>query len=294
MKKRLIAVLLLLLCVSMALAPAALAVSISDVHIVLKPEAMDGKYVRDLTLLLSESEREELERSAAEVSEEYGCGVYVILVHSWRDYYPQYNYIWSAAEAFYKDCDLGFGSEKSGVLLLLSMSGRDYDIAAYGYGNTAFTDYGKEILAEKFLDNFKRDDWDGGIVDYIKQSGVMLKQAREGNPLDVNNRGLHGVIREFRQELGPVGLFLVIIVLPCLIALIVCRKEQKKLKSVAKAANAEFFAVPNSLQLYASEDVFSHVTETRVRIESDSDRGGGGGGGTSVNSGGFSHSSGKF
>lgn len=41
--------------------------------------------------------------------------------------------------------------------MLLSMEYRDYDIMAHGYGNIAFTDYGKEKMAERFLDEFGDD-----------------------------------------------------------------------------------------------------------------------------------------
>ena len=55
----------------------------------------------------------------------------------------------------------------------------------------------------------------------------------------------------------------------CVIALIVCLIFRAQMKSVKKATAAQFYTVPDSLEIYESSDRFSHVTETRVKVESD-------------------------
>ena len=182
-------------------------------------------------------------------------------------------------------------------MLLLSMEDRDYALIAHGYGNTAFTDYGKDRLSDEFLDNFRRNDWYGGFADYVSYAGELLELSRGGEPLDVNSPGAGGghpsFFRGLRERLGMFGTIVVIAVVSALIALIVCSIEKRNMKSVKKAESAEFFAVPGSMKLTVSEDRFTHVTETRVKVESDDDHHGGGGG-THINSGGFSGKSGKF
>ena len=50
----------------------------------------------------------------------------------------------------------------------LSMAERDFQMLAHGdTANAAFTDYGKYIMQDEFLDNFREDDWYGGFADYI-------------------------------------------------------------------------------------------------------------------------------
>lgn len=306
MKKRIVSLVLVLLLFTL-IAPLSLAIddvtlsNISDgldlsffdgTGILLQPEAVSGEYVYDWGSILTQSQRQELDQTAKEISETYACGVYIVTV---RDYTQYGSSPREAAKAIYREQGFGLGDGQDGILLLLSINARQYWMATHGYGTVAFTDYGLEILAEKFVDNFKRDDWNGGFADYLKQSGSMLKQARAGSPLDVNNKGIHGFVRDLRNWLGTGGLLAVIVVLPCVIALIACSSEKRKLKSVHTATEASFFAVPDSLQLQISEDTFSHVTQTRVRIESDSSRGGGGGGGgSSVDSDGFGGIGGSF
>ena len=82
--------------------------------------------------------------------------------------------IYEAAKTLYQEYSLGYGEEKSGELLLLSMAERDYTLIAYGYGNTAFTDYGKDKLSEVFLDDFGDDNWYSGLSDYLDKSESML------------------------------------------------------------------------------------------------------------------------
>ena len=289
MKKRIIWLLLLILCLSIAALPAAAIfdVSLTDgMGLPMRLDASSGEYVFDGAAILTRSEREQLEQAAAEVSETYGCGVYIVTVYDYLVYTDGYS-IESAAENLYDELELGMGRGADGILLLLSMSGRDYDLAAYGYGNTAFTDYGKDILAGKFKDDFSGDHWYAGLSDYIDFCAEMLRRAADGKPVDV------GTYRQpLRERLGLLQKVIFIIIIPCVIAFFACSSMKRKMKSVAKAANARFYAIPNSLNLYESSDNFTHITETRVLIDNDSDRGGGGG--TSVGDSGFSHSSGKF
>lgn len=256
------------------------------------PALAEETYVYDEAGILTGSERGALESRAAEVSEEYDCAVYIVTVWDHRDYGS--GDVRAVAESIYTENDFGLGSERSGVMLLLSMEDRDYALIAHGYGNIAFTDYGKDRLSDAFLDDFRRDDWYGGLADYVSYAGEMLEQARSGEPLDVGPTGGGGTHRGgLRGRLGVFGSILVIVLVPALIALIVCTILKRNMKSVKKAEKADFFAVPGSMQLRISEDRFTHITQTRVKVESDSDHHGGGGG-THINSRGFSGKSGKF
>ena len=239
-------------------------------------------YDQSGVLNMGTQEAQALEQRAAELSRKYNCGIYTVLV-------PRYNVygssIQQAAEAIFRDNDFGLGEDKSGILLLICTLDRKYDLDAHGYGNVAFTDYGKTVLADRFVDNLERDDWFGGVQAYIEYCDTMLDRAAQGRPIDIGDRTI-------AQKIGPIGVALAVVVLPCFIALVVCTNLKRKMKSVARAVNAREYVVPNSLNLYESSDTFSHITETRIKVESDSRSGRGGG--TSVNSGGHSHSSGSF
>ena len=236
-------------------------------------------YVTDAASLLSDQEWAALESKAEALSARYECGVYIITVDDFTDYVNT-NDVYEAAKAIYTQYSLGWGAEKSGVLLLLSMAERDYSLIAYGYGNTAFTDYGKDRLADRFLDNFGENDWYGGFNDYLDKCGSMLNSAREGQPLDVNSSPL----------IRLVGI-LISIVLGCAAAFIVCCFLSIQMKSVALKAEADSYIRSDSINFIAREDRFSHTSQIRTKVESSS---GGSGGGTTVDSSGFSGKSGKF
>lgn len=243
----------------------------------------DDFYVIDLYGLLTESEASTLTAMAEDVSQRYGCGVHIGVIGDMRSY-GHYS-IESCAEDFFDSFGLGVGDEHTGILLLLSMAGRDYDIDAHGsFAHYAFTDYGKTTVSDRFLDDFRVGDWYGGFSDYIRRCGELLALAEAGEPVDVPV-----------PEPNTVGGVAVTAVLSLLIAFLVCGLLSASMKSAKLASDADQYMIPGGAVITYRDDRFTHVTTTRTRIERSDDRGHGGGhGGTSISSGGHSHSSGKF
>lgn len=237
-------------------------------------------YISDEAGILTEEERSDLEARAQALAEQYQFAVNIITVQD----YTQYNStsVYEAAKTIYLDRGLGYGSNHDGVLLLLSMQTRKYANIAYGTGNYAFTDYGKEKMDEQFLDNFKEDDWFGGFSDYLQVSEKYLRMAADGNPFDTNS------------EPDLVAILLQVAVralIPLAIALIYVFKLSSDMKSVAPAQDAEEYLDVDSVHLRVNQDIFTHTTRVETKIERNRDSGGGG---TSVDSSGFSGTSGSF
>lgn len=236
-------------------------------------------HVADGAGLLSQSEREKLEKAAEDISAKYRCGIYIVTVEDYRAYTG--GDVTACAEAIYKSEDLGYGPERDGVLLLLSMEDRDYSLIAYGaFGNAAFTDYGKERLSDEFLDDFSEDEWFSGFEDYLDVSARFMAAAREGSPVDRGSRG----------EMGLGTKLLIIVLAPCLIALGVCLVFRMQMKTAREKSAAHEYVTPGSENLRIREDIFTHRTQQRVRIPKQNSSGGG----TTVGSSGFSSRSGKF
>jgi len=236
--------------------------------------------VCDTCGLLTDEEAEELESRAEDYSSLYGCEIILVTVDGTQGYSVD-----SFSEAVYQEYGYGWGAEKSGVLLLLSLSGRDYDLAAYGYGNTAFTDYGKERLMDGVLPYLADDDWYGGFSRYIELSADFLRQARDGRPVDsygwsVSSRGSFA----FSTKALIWSLLLGLVA-----ALIVTAVLKGRMKSAVLQKKADNYR-SGDLRLEAQEDRFLRRDVTRIRRTESS----GGGRGTSVRSSGFSHRSGKF
>lgn len=271
MKKRVSFLLAAML--SLALAVPAWAAGFEDAQL---------NFVTDEAGILTDGERAELEQRAEEISNRYECGVYIIVMSDFTVYVND-DTPYEAAKSLYTGYSLGYGPEKSGVLLMLSMDQRSYALIAYGYGNTAFTDYGKDKLSEAFTDNFKDDDWQGGLQDYLKKSASMLKSAREGHPLDVGSNPL----------ITPVGIAISLF-FGFVAAFLICwTLKERQMKSVAAQVEADAYLSAGSVEITRREDLFTHTTETRTKIERNTDRSGGGGG-TTTDSDGFSGKSGSF
>ena len=237
-------------------------------------QASENRYVFDEAFLLSTAKAEELDQAAADISVRYDCGVYIVTLLDYSEYGSD---VRAAAENYFLAHELGHGSDDNGVLLMLSMLERDYALIAHGnLGNTAFTDYGKDVLSEAFLDDFRYDSWAAGFADYIDGSEELLYAAATGTPVDV-------------EQGNGIGMTLVMILLvPALIAGVVCGIMAASMKTAKRKTDANDYS--KGIQLVNRQDRFITRTVVRQKIESSSSSGGG----TRINSGGFSGKSGKF
>lgn len=244
-------------------------------------------YVSDTAGLTTSEQWQKLETAAERISDRYSCGVYVVSLQDYRDY-GSYSNIRSFSEEFYNHYRLGLGQNRNGILLVLSMEERDYCLIAYGDdAHYAFTDYGKEVLANSFLDDFKRNDWSGGFVDYISGCEELLSRAAEGKPVDVQYESRSGIPPELSTG--------IIIGVPLLVSFGACEGMKRRMKPVKPQNRADEYIVPGGIHFSLKRDVFVNRTVSRTVIRSENrDSSFGGGGGTTVNSGGFSGHSGKF
>ena len=243
-----------------------------------------SNYVIDDIGLLSADEQQELETTAAQLAERYGCGVYVIIVDDYTDYTN--GSIQDFSEAMYDYYGLGLGDDRNCLILSLSMSERDYDLDAHGsIANRAFTDYGKEQLAQEFIDDFRYDNWFDGFRDYMSTAGQYLEAAENGTPVDIYSD----------DEIDPAvstGVdILFIVVIPCLISLAVCGIFAAQMKTARRQTGARGYISHGGVDMRVTQDQFLYHTETRQPIPQNDNNSGGG---TTVNSAGHSHSSGKF
>ena len=241
---------------------------------VLLPVQAANAYVYDEALLVSTSKAQQLDAEAAEISEHYGCGVYIVAVLDYTQYGSD---VREAAENYFLARNLGLGADDNGVMLFLSMADRDYALIAHGnMGNGAFTDYGKELLCEEFLDNFRYDDWAGGFADYLSFSEKLLEAYATGTPVDVG------------QGSGIGTTLVMVLLVPLLIAGIACGIMAGSMKNTRAGTHADVYR--KEINLTNRQDRFITRTVVRQKIESSSSSSGG----TSVNSRGFSGRSGKF
>ena len=274
MKKRF--VLAMILCIALCLTLGGTAYATSS---------GSSNYVIDDIGLLSADEQQELETTAAQLAERYGCGVYVIIVDDYTDYTN--GSIQDFSEAMYDYYGLGLGDDRNCLILSLSMSERDYDLDAHGsIANRAFTDYGKKTLAEEFVDDFYYDNWFDGFRDYMSTAGQYLEVAENGTPVDEYSDG-----GEIDPSVSTGVNILLIVGVPCLISLAVCGIFAAQMKTARRQTGARGYISHGGVDMRVTQDQFLYHTETRQHIPDKSDAPSGG---TTVDSQGFSGRGGKF
>lgn len=271
-----------------------IALIISALLFPLHIKADNTEYVRDEYGLLTQSEVEELNAYAAEVADKYNCGVYVRVFNDMGSY----SSIEYFAESVYKEEDLGLGTEKTGVMLILSMSGRDYDIVAYGdNAHFAFTDYAKSQMADAVVSDMSNGDFYSAFKTFIDIADEDLEALANGEPVDTwipdeqyepDPEAQAAAKRSMRYGITGIS--------APIISLLTCLGMKSKNKTAHIAHEANQYIPKNGIRLTANHDHFLYRNQTIQHINRDRDSGDGGGhfGGTTVNSGGFSHHSGKF
>ncbi|MEE8807268.1 MAG: TPM domain-containing protein [Lactimicrobium sp.] len=189
------------------------------------------------------------------------------------------------AEDLYQQEDLGVGKARDGILLVMSFDQRDYDLAAYGpRANAIFTDAAKKQIEDAMLAYFKEDQWDDGITAMVDQTETILNEYTASG-----GKQYHDYYASHTSS-GYSGFELFLLFgVPPLLALLIVWAIASRNKTKGIAVSADTYATGH-LNLRRREDIFTHVTRTVTHISHDNDSHGG----TSVDSSGFSHSSGKF
>lgn len=230
-----------------------------------------ASYIIDDAALLTPEQQTELNGIAAQIADTYRIGVYIITVpnyHAYGDEYMIFDVLWN----YYHDNNLGYGPNREGMILMLSMAERDY--ATFFYGNRteyAFDSYGQEKLESYFLDDLGENDWYHGFCNYLYASEDFLARAEAGDP-----------VRE-----SPWPMAVLFIGIACFLSFIVTMIQWSRMKNVAPAQSAAHYA-SSGLDLTRTRDQFLYRNVRRRKIETSSS------GGRSHSGGGGSGRSGKF
>ena len=276
MKRKLAISLLLVLLLSLALPLSAFALSGESLS-----------YVTDSAGILTAEQQAELESMAAGISERYQCGVYIITTEDYTSFGR--GSIENCAEEIYDRYLIGFGETGDGILFLVSMAERDFDLDAHGsFGNYAFSSHNRDTLVDAFAPYFRSDDWYGGFKAFLTQAEQLLVPAEAGYPAYLESLKE----REAEQEkLFSAGKGVGAVVVGLLSALGVTGGMKRKMKTAVEKHDADEYMTVTSPHMRIVQDHFLNRTQT-VQVVQQEERSSGGhsGGGYS----GHSHTSGKF
>ncbi|HZK57625.1 MAG TPA: TPM domain-containing protein [Clostridia bacterium] len=233
--------------------------------------------INDYAYLLTDDEYWELNERALAISQNHNCDIAIITIE-----YMEGEDAYQLAKHLYEEYGLGYGEDKSILLLFLSMEERDYALIAHGYGNIAFTDYGKDvILDDNVLPLLGKDKYYEAFSKYLDLSEEYLGMARGGSPFDRNTDPDYG-------KLAPPFKLGIVFLLPMIIAAIITGIWKSQMKTAVLARTAGSYITADGLKLTNQQDHFLYHTETRRKIEKKSS------GGTTKDKSGTSGRSGKF
>jgi len=239
--------------------------------------AADIDLVTDITDTLTPQQVQQLNERAERITQQYSCDVAIVIIDRMTDNTGAFSW----AIDIYQEFDFGYGPEKSGLLLFLSMAERDYYLISFGFGSTAFTDHGKKVMLDNHILPLLGDNkfYDAFSV-YLNKAEEFLKLARDGTPFN-RDTDPEAMRTTFLIKLS------IVILLPLLIAFLVCSMWKSKMKTARIATTACNYIPPGGFRLTGQADTYLYRTVTRTKVSTNSS-------GSSSSSGGFSGRGGKF
>lgn len=240
-------------------------------------------YVTDEAGLFTDAQRETLEQRAAAISEKYEFGVYIVTLEDFTDY-TNYSNIEKFAVKLYDDYKLGWGEDDAGVMLMLSMAERDYDLDFNSKrANTIFTEAGRDWMENRFLVYFRGNDFYNGFSEYLNTCEEYLEAAKNGEPV---GQGMPSSADQ--GKLSPAIALIPGAIAALLVGIFTCAP----MHSAGVKRDADQYVIQGSLNLRRRSDMFLHRSVSRRPRQTQSS--GSSGGSHHYSSGSHSGRSGKF
>ncbi|MBQ3075318.1 MAG: TPM domain-containing protein [Clostridia bacterium] len=197
--------------------------------------------------LLTSQEEAALKKRMDEISEAYKVEIVIATVNT-TEGIPAAEY----AVSYYDKGGFGFGEDRDGVQLFLSMEGRDWRIDSFGLGADAVSVDDIEFFGELIVPYLKADAFNDAFNTFLDECEYEINGEINGFPFDfVTN-------------------FLISLVIGFVIALIVTGVWRAQLKSVHRQPAASQYTKPGSMHVTRSSDVFLYRTVNRVKRQSSS------------------------
>lgn len=136
------------------------------------------RHVVDEVDFISDATEAELEAEIARISKTYGQDVVILYRNLNEGESPM-----AVADDYFDYEGYGLGAERSGVLLLVSPSTRDWWISTRGESIPTFTDKGIKALGEILTEPLGDDEWEQAARTYVAQTERYMEAARKGAPI---------------------------------------------------------------------------------------------------------------
>ena len=212
--------------------------------------------------LLSEDEEATLNEELDDISHNQNFDVTAALVNSLDGQTVE-----AYADNLYDNCNYGYGDDRDGVLLLVSLEDHDWYISTSGFGITAFTDAGIQYIGEQIKPQLADGEYLEAFENYIELCDDFINQANNGEPYDVDHMP--------KKALSPIWL-VISFVIGLGGALLVVGVNKSELKSVGKQDEAKNYVRPGSMKVTNRSDFFLYRKVTRTEKPKPKSSGSGG------------------
>ena len=247
------------------------------------PASAQETLVRDDAGLLSEWELESLEQRLQEISLTVDAQILVVTVDSVPG-----NDADAYIEQLYDSMGYGYGSTKSGVMLLLCMELRQYRILSNGLAGDRIGDGEIERIGDAIVSYLTDGDYAAAFhafankcETYLDTSGDSGTEDFPGFPGDFGTDDLP----ELPADMGKTLLISLGVGLVVGIIVMVILKGQ--LKSVRQQHQADAYIVAGSMRVTTARDIFLYRNVSKTRKQTNNSSGGSGGGSRHVGGGSF-------
>ena len=239
--------------------------------IVIPAAASDLTMLADEASVLSKSEWGNLDKKLDEISEKHDFDFVIATVDSIGD-----EEVEAFTEAFYFDNGYGRGEEGNGVILLIAMEERQWDIfVPHGFSEDALNTDARNHLADEFTGLLSNGEYYEAFMTFAEEAEKIVSDAENGE--------------YYKEPFNFKGPAIIGAVISLITSGVSTTSMKNKLNTVRAQSAAANYVVPGSLVVTDSSERFLYTTVTRTpKPTENSSRSSGGG------SGGGSHTSGSF
>ena len=244
MKKRILSLTLALaLCMMLALTVNATAYTpASD-----SAETVGQLLVMDQAGLLTESEINTLNTKLLSISSTYNAQLVIVTVDSMEggDIDEFINY-------FYDEMALGYGENRDGVLLLVSMDPRQYRILTNGMADAAIGESGIDSISDHIVSDLSEGNYAAAFISFADECAYYLDGYLNGFPFNTG------------------GTLIAALIIGLVIGVIVALVLKGQLKSVRQQKQANVYIKNGSMQVTTRSDLFLYRQVSRTKKETSS------------------------
>ena len=231
----------------------------------LRADAAQMPRLVDAADLLTQNQEAELLDRLDRVSQELQVDVVIVTMESLGGYSAD-----AVVEAYYDEYGFGFGPNRDGVLLLLSMAERDYRILSNGFAADAISMSDIDTIGDHIVDELSAGEYMEAFMEFTSLCVYEIEGARNGFPFAFGKSLLISLGIGFAVAFIATGIM------------------RAQLRSVKTRTGAREYTVPGSMHLTHSADLFLYRTLDRRRKPQNNSSGSrGGGGGRNVGGGKF-------